>query len=85
MLSNLEIPDDFRDRVEAAVRNRVENEAALKRMEEIKEIIERIDLRWDHGFISEEEYVEKRQPLQREVEALRPIDCDELHEAADVV
>ncbi len=85
VLSNLEIPADFRDRVETAVRSRVENEVALKRMEEIKEIIERIDLRWDHGFISEEEYVEKRQQLQREVEALRPIDYDELHEAADLV
>jgi hypothetical protein len=68
-----------------AVRSRVENEVALKRMEEIREIIERIDLRWDHGFISQEEYVEKRGQLQREVEALRPIDYDEMNEAADLI
>jgi hypothetical protein len=85
VLTHLEIPDNFRDRVETAVRDRVENEAALKRMEEIREIIERIDLRWDHGFISQEEYVEKRGQLQREVEALRPIDYDEMNEAADLV
>ena len=85
VLTHLEIPDNFRERVEAAVRDRVENEAALKRMEEIREIIERIDLRWDHGFISQEEYVEKRGQLQREVEALRPIDYDEMNEAADLI
>ncbi|MBN1875206.1 MAG: recombinase family protein [Anaerolineae bacterium] len=85
VLTHLEIPDNFRERVEAAVRDRVENEAALKRMEEIREIIERVDLRWDHGFISQEEYVEKRGQLQREIEALRPIDYDELHEAADLI
>ena len=85
VLTHLEIPANFRQRVETAVRNRVENEAALKRMEEIREIIERIDLRWDHGFISQEEYIEKRSQLQREVEALRPIDYDEMNEAADLI
>ncbi len=85
VLTHLDIPENFRERVEAAVRDRVENEVALKRMEEIKEIIERIDLRWDHGFISQEEYVEKRQQLQHEVEALRPIDYDEMNEAADLI
>ena len=85
VLTHLEIPANFRERLEAAVRNRAENEAALKRMEEIREIIERIDLRWDHGFISQEEYIEKRSQLQREVEALRPIDYDEMHEAADLI
>ena len=60
ILSHLTIPDGFRQRVEAAVQNRVENEAALARMDEIRAIIERIDFRWDQGFISQEEYFEKR-------------------------
>jgi len=85
VLTHLEIPANFRERLEAAVRNRAENEAALKRMEEIREIIERIDLRWDHGFISQEEYIEKRSQLLREIEALRPIDYDEINEAADLI
>ncbi len=67
------------------MRNRVESEAALTRMGEIREIIERIDLRWDRGFISQEEYIEKRSQLQCEVEALRPIDYDDLIEAADLI
>jgi hypothetical protein len=85
VLTGLEVPEDFRERVEAAVRSRVENEAALQRMEEIQAIIERIDFRWDHGFINQDEYFEKRVQLEREIESLRPIDYDELHEAADLI
>jgi len=85
VLSGLVIPEDFRERVENAVRSRVENEASLRRMEEIRQIIERIDFRWDHGFIDRDEYFEKRVQLEREIESLRPIDYDELHEAADLI
>lgn len=85
VLTNMQIPDGFRERVEAAVKNRVENAAALQRMEEIKQIIERVDLRWDEGFISKAEYVEKRRQLQQEYDSLRPIDYDELTEAADLL
>ena len=85
VLTGLEVPEDFRERVEAAVRSRVENEAALQRMEEIEEIIERVDFRWDHGFIDKDEYFEKRVQLEREIEALRPIDYDDLQEAADLI
>ncbi|HEX3051129.1 MAG TPA: hypothetical protein VHP83_10780, partial [Aggregatilineaceae bacterium] len=56
-----------------------------KRMEEISEIIKRIDFRWDQGFMSPDEYVQKRQQLEREMESLRPIDYDELTEAADLI
>lgn len=85
ILTNMEIPRGFKERVEAAVQNRVENAAAIQRMEEIRAIIERIDFRWDQGFISREEYVEKRRQLDMEVTALRPIDYDELTEAADLI
>ncbi len=85
ILSNLRIPDGFRDRVEDAVQSRVENGAALDRMEEIRRIIERIDFRWDQGYMSPEEYIEKREQLERELESLRPIDYDELIEAADLI
>ncbi len=85
VLSSLVIPDGFRERVEAAVQSRVDNAVALDRMAEIREIIERIDFRWDQGFISQEEYVEKRQQLQLEMDALRPIDYDDLIEAADLI
>ena len=64
---------------------RVEREAALVRMGEIREIIERIDFRWDQGFISYEEYVEKRRQLQCEMDALQPMDYEAMIEAADLL
>ena len=85
ILSNLVIPDDVKQRIEAKLRSNIEHEAALARMEEIKEVIERIDFRWDHGFLGQEEYVEKRRQLQLEMESLRPIDYDALIEAADLL
>jgi DNA invertase Pin-like site-specific DNA recombinase len=85
ILSSMVIPDGFKERVEMAVRNRVENAAALQCMEEIKEIVGRIDFRWEQGFISKEEYVEKRRKLDSEINSLRPIDYDELIEAADLI
>ncbi|MCC6189944.1 MAG: zinc ribbon domain-containing protein [Anaerolineales bacterium] len=85
ILSSMTIPDGLRDRVEQAVQSRLENAASLARMAEIQQIIERIDFRWEHGFIDKAEYLEKRQQLQREVESLRPVDFDDLVEAADLL
>jgi hypothetical protein len=85
ILSQLKIPNDFRQWIEGAVRSRIENAAALTRMAEIQEIGKRIDFRWEEGFIDKAEYVEKRRQLQREMESLRPIDYDELIDAADLI
>ena len=85
ILAQLDIPDGFRERVEHAVQNRVENEAALHRMADIQAIVERIDFSWEQGFLSKDEYLEKRRLLQQEMNALRPIDYDELIEAADLL
>ncbi len=84
-LSQLVIPDGFRERVETAVRARVENAANLARMEELKAIVERINFSWENGFLSPQDYLEKRSQLQKEMEAMRPVDYDELMEAADLI
>jgi hypothetical protein len=49
-----------RERVEAAVRSKVENEAAFQRIGEIKAIVKSIDFSWYKGFLRPDEYVEKR-------------------------
>ncbi len=85
ILSRIQIPEGFRERVESAVQSRVENAVSLQRMDEIRQIIERVDLRWDEGFISKEDYIEKRHQLQQEFDSLRPVDYDELTEAADLL
>lgn len=85
LLSQLEIPDGLRERVESAVRERVENAASLERMAEVQAIVERIDFSWEQGFIGKEEYLEKRRQLQQEINSLRPLDYDQLIEAADLL
>jgi hypothetical protein len=47
-------------------------------MEEIKELIKRIDFRWGNSFMDEDEYLQKRRELQLEIESLRPVEHDEL-------
>jgi len=84
-LSKLTIPEGFRTRVEEAIRRNVENADALKRMEEIEEAVKRVDFSWEKGFLTAEIYIEKRKQLQREIESLRPVDHDDLIEAADLL
>jgi DNA invertase Pin-like site-specific DNA recombinase len=85
ILSNLVIPEGLRERVESAVRTRVEDEASSKRIAEIEEVIKRVDLRWEEGFINKDEYLEKRRQLQCELDALRPVDYAELAEATHML
>jgi hypothetical protein len=84
-ITNLTIPDDLKTRVEHAIQNQVEHAEALKRMEDIKEIVERINFGWEKGFMTPDEYIEKRTQLQREIEALRSVMYDDLMEAADLL
>jgi site-specific DNA recombinase len=85
ILSSMTIPEDFRIRIEEAVRSRIENDAAFQRMEQIEEIVKRVDFSWEQGFLEKDAYFAKRSELQRELESLRPIDYDELIEAADLL
>ena len=57
-----------------------------ERIAEIKEVISRMDFRWDHGFITDQEgYLEERVKLQQELEQLSPIPDDDLDFAADLL
>lgn len=84
-ISNLVVPEGFKERVELAIRNKVEYADALKRMEEVRQIVERIDFSWEKGFMTPNEYIEKRTQLQRELETLRPVVYDDMMEAADLL
>lgn len=84
-LSTLVIPLGFKERVENAVRNRVENAEALERMQKIKEAVERIDFSWEQGFFTPQQYVAKRRELEAEIASLRPVDYEDLMEAADLL
>ena len=57
-----------------------------QRIAEIKTIIDRMDFRWDKGFVTDRDtYVQKRMELQQELEKLTPIPHDDLERAADIL
>jgi hypothetical protein len=75
-----EMPADIESSVNEAMRQRAEIAAQLDRMEQIQEVIKRIDLSWENGFMSEDEYLNKRRNLQYQLDALTPIDYEDLRE-----
>ena len=84
-LSQLAIPGGLRERIEQAVWQNSDNDLSLQRIASAQERSERIDFSWEKGFLTAEEYVEKRSQLQREIESLWPLDYDDLAEAADLL
>ncbi len=84
-LTHLTVPEGFQERVDAAIENRVENEEALSRIAELEETQKRIDFSWESGFLTPQEYVEKRDRLQQDMESLRPVEYDSLMEATDLL
>ncbi len=85
VMSTIVIPDGVYDRIEHAVAMRSGNEEHLKRIGELREVTRRMDTAWENGFIEQDEYLAKRRELQRELDSLRPVDYDELNEAADLL
>lgn len=85
-LLSLKPPTDWKERIVQAVGQVIGNRQLEQRMAEIREIIDRMDFRWDNGFITDKDaYVEQRLQLQQELEALTPIPNDELEQAADIL
>ena len=69
-----------------AVAELVGNQQLEERLAEIREMIERIDFRWDYGFITDKNtYLEQRVKLQQELEQMTPIPDEELDFAADLL
>ena len=86
VLKTLKPPADWQKRMVEVMGSLLGDKKLDQRLAEIKSIIERMDFRWDQGFITNrDEYLEKRVQLQQELEQLTPIPDDELEEAADVL
>ncbi len=86
ILTHINIPSDYRRRIEEAVSGRVEHESAFKRMKELEEIVKRMDFRFDQGLVFDwNDFVQQRTQLLKEIESLRPIDFDYLNEAVDLL
>jgi hypothetical protein len=86
ILETLRPPEDWRDRIIDAMGDLLGEQKLEERLAEIKEIIERMDFRWDSGFVTDKDgYLEKRVKLQQELEQLTPIPDDDLAKAADLL
>lgn len=85
-LKNLHLPDEKRQEMVKVMAEQLGDKNVQERVSEIKEIIKRMDFRWDSGFIMDkDEYLEKREQLQQELEKLSPIPDDALERAADLI
>lgn len=79
------LPEDVSQRVEAIIRQHAQHAAAAKQMDDISEIVERIDFSWENGFMDEQTYVKKRRQLQIDIEMLRPLEQDDLLQSANLL
>ncbi|MBN8633939.1 MAG: recombinase family protein [Anaerolineae bacterium] len=79
------LPPDVTRRIEEILRKHAHRASDAERMEQIKDMVKRIDFSWEKGFMEEEEYVAKRRQLQLEIESLRPVEQDELLKSADLL
>ena len=85
ILLTLKPPADWQERILATMSAALGEKNLEDRLSEIRAAIERMDFRWDNGFITDKgDYVEKRLRLQQELEELAPVE-DEMQVAADLL
>ena len=85
-LMALQVPSDWRERMAQAIAELVGEQQLNERLQAIRETIDRMDFRWDHGFITDrDDYLTKRLTLQQELEQLTPIPDEDLVFAADLI
>jgi hypothetical protein len=84
LLMSLELPKEWQDRALDAVDDLLNQKQLRDRTEEIKQIIDRLDMRWDMGFMNKEEYVQKRTQFQQELEGMQPLPRAMLEESLRV-
>ena len=86
VLKNLKPPEEWRKNITRAMSEILGEQNLEERLAEIHEAIERMDFRWDQGFITDKnDYLEKRVKLQQELEHLTPVADDDLEVAADML
>jgi hypothetical protein len=86
LVDELSSQHDWKKMIAESIGDLLGEEDIDRRLKEIRERIERMDVRWDHGFISDEHaYLEQRLQLQQELEQLTPVDNDDLERAVDLL
>ena len=86
ILMQLEPPEDWRKSITQAMSEILGEQSLEERLAEIRGTIERMDFRWDQGFITDkDDFMDKRLKLQHELEKLTPVPQDDLERAADLL
>lgn len=86
LLKTLRPPENWRQHMVHALGELLGDKNLDQRITEIKEVIARMDFRWDHGFVTDRDaYLQERVNLQQELERLSPIPDDDLEIAADLL
>lgn len=82
----LKPPDGWRQGIAKGISEFLGEQNLEEKLKKIQAIIERMDTRWDNGFIADkQEYLEKRLKLQMELEHLNPVPDDDLDQAAELL
>ncbi|GIK65291.1 MAG: integrase [Chloroflexota bacterium] len=85
-LMQLKPPAEWQQRITETISEILGEQSLEARLQEIRGAIERMDFRWDQGFITDKtDYLDKRVKLQQELEQLTPIPEDDLERAADIL
>ncbi len=85
ILAALKPPENWRKQITKTIGEILGEQSIEQRLAEIRATIERMDFRWDNGFITEKtDYLEKRLRLQQELEQLTPMHED-LETAVDLL
>ena len=86
LLKTVRPPAEWHQRMVASISELLGDKKLEQRIAEIRNIIERMDFRWDQGFVTDEDkYLEQRVKLQQELEQLTPIPDDELEIAPNIL
>ena len=86
ILASMKPPEQWRDSIAKSIGEILGAQDLEERLNEIRAKIERMDMRWDHGFITNEQvFLEQRVKLQQELEKLTPVDNNDLERAVDLL
>ncbi len=87
VLRSLQLPQNWRKQLIEAIAAETQTAEIAARLNELHQIIENMDFRFDYGLIvDKQEYLTKRAELQREYDKLKPAaNTDLLENAADLI
>ena len=85
-LKTVKLPDEWYQPMVDALAQKLGDKKLEARLAEVKTVIERMDFRWDQGFITDKDiYLEQRAKLQQELDRLAPTVNNERETAADII